>query len=152
MKTIEISLKIAVLAGFVALQSGCGMVEGKAEAEVDARAFLDQRVADGGAGDASAYAAEFFEATTKEDWAEIKDLVVKANGNLKSYALMTFDVDANASTDKRNGVMVTLVYETTYERGNGQETLSLFRPEGGTKFEIIGHNYNTPEINAAMKR
>jgi hypothetical protein len=136
---------ICVVLILVSVVFGCGVTNGKGDAEKVAQALLNERIEKGGFGSDSVYSDVFRKATTPEKWENIKKLVSAAMGNLKSYKLNTWKVTKQA-TSELSGTVVNLVYDTVYEKGNGVETLTLYRPVSGKAYLIISYYFNSPEI------
>ena len=125
---------------------GCGFMGGKDAAEKRANECLDDRIKNGGIGKNAFYSPEFWKVTTKDKWAQMTNLVAKANGDLTSYSLNTWNLKTQAHTNKLSGMFVTLVFDTTYKTGSGQETFIMHRSKKKDDFTILSHNINTPEI------
>lgn len=124
----------------------CSLFSGKGDAEKVAESLLNERIEKGGFGSDSYYSEYFWKAAERGKWENIKNLVSKAMGNLKSYKLQTWNITTQAKINDLSGTIVKLVYETTYEKGKGAETIILHKPLSGNTFTIIGHNFNSPEI------
>ena len=41
-------------------------------------------------------------------------------------------------------------YETVYKKGIGTETLTIHKPLVGNEFSIIGHNFNSKQIQEVI--
>jgi hypothetical protein len=145
----------AIMAGvYLAVgMSGCGLLSGKGDAEKVAEAFLEDRIAIGGfAGPDEYYSGIFRQNTNEEQWESILQLVGKAMGNLKSYSLREWNTQSKVHTSQLSGTFVVLVYDTEYEKGKGQEKLTMHKGTGGKDFKIIGHNINSPRIQEMIKK
>ncbi|MBF0430250.1 MAG: hypothetical protein HQK83_03155 [Fibrobacteria bacterium] len=135
------------LPGFLSLLfMGCGMAGDKKYAEVAAEAFLKERLEQGGYGSKDQYSDIFWENTKEEKWEGIKKLVSKAMGQIKGYSLNTWNIEKKANTDGVSGTFVTLLYDVEYERGKGQETITMHRGLGFEEFKILGLNFTSDEI------
>jgi hypothetical protein len=130
----------------------CGLVTGKGDAEKVAKSLLNERIEKGGFGSDTYYSEYFWKAVEREKWENLKKLVDKAVGNLKSYKLKTWNVTTQAKTNDLSGTIVKLVYDTVYEKGNGTETIILHRPIAGKTYTIVGHYFNSPEIQKLLDK
>jgi hypothetical protein len=130
----------------------CGLVTGKGDAEKVAKSLLNERIEKGGFGSDNYYSEVFWKSTDSQKWENIKQLVDKAMGNLKSYKLKTWNVTTQAKTNDLSGTIVSLVYDTVYEKGNGTETIVLHKPITGKTFKIVGHHFNSPEIQKLIDK
>lgn len=130
----------------------CSVVKGKAEAEKVAGSLFQERIKNGWTGSDKYYSDIFFKGTTEQKWSNIQTLVTKAMGELKSYSLTTWNVQAKVHSDEISGTIVVLEYETSYEKGNGTETLTIHKPVMGGNFSIIGHNINSELIQKLIDK
>ena len=46
-----------------------------------------------------------------------------------------------------SGTFAVLVFETQYEKGSGQEKLTLLQRSALSEFEIVGHQFDSRQIN-----
>ena len=132
--------------------SACSFVKGKAEAETFAEAIFQERINRGGFGADQYYSKIFWENTEINEWTNIKKLVTNAMGDLKAYTLSTWNIQSNIKTNGLSGTIVVLQYETEYEKGNGTETLTIHKPLAGKKFSIVGHNFNSDNIQKYIQK
>lgn len=151
MKTFQRIVLVAVVA---ALAFGCGIITGKKEAEQVAMSFFNDRIENGGTGSPDFYSEKFWEATDPEKWDAIQALVQKAMGNLTGYHLEGWQSKqlTMVSGDTPSGTYVSMHFSTTYEKGSGTETLTLYCPASGGPFTILGHNFNSAAIREAIDR
>ena len=147
-KTIYVVATLLIILFF----SSCGLITGKGDAENIAEALLNERIKNGGFGSDEYYSEIFWKSTDNGKWEMIKNLVDNAVGDLKSYKLKTWNVKTQAKTNELSGTIVNLVYDTVYVKGNGTETITLYRPLMGEKFSIIGHHFNSPEIQKLIDK
>lgn len=139
--------------GCVALMLvACGMVQGKGEAEKIAEALLEERINSGQFASDQFYSDLFWANTNEKNWSDIKNLVEKAMGNLTSYSLVSWNVQSKVHTGDFSGTFVVLVYATTYEKGNGTETLTIHKPSSGDEFLILGHHFNSQQIQQLINQ
>lgn len=124
----------------------CSMVTGKGEAEDTAASFFKERIQNGWTETDHYYSKIFWDSTGIQKWSNIRNLVLKAMGPLKSFSLQTWNVQSKVHTNELSGTIVRLVYETEYEKGKGIETLVLHKPLTGKNFSIVGHNINSEQI------
>jgi hypothetical protein len=124
---------------FVSVLFSCGLVSGKGDAEEVAEALLKERIEKGGFGSDTYYSEYFWKAVEPGKWENIKKLVDKAMGNLKTYKLQTWKVTTQAKTNDLSGTIVNLVYETVYEKGKGTETITLYKLLAGKTYSIVAH-------------
>jgi hypothetical protein len=126
--------------------SACSIVKGKGEAEKVAERFFQERIDNGWAGSSKYYSDLVFTGETKEQLTAIHRLVTKAMGRLENYLLTDWDISAKLHTNQISGIVVTLEYDTYYEKGRGSETLTFHKPFMGSDFLIIHHNFNSELI------
>ena len=137
------SLRIIVCAILSLSVVACGVVKGKAQAEKVAESLFQERISNGWTGSGKYYSDLFWKNTTKNKWSNIQKLVTLAMGDLKSYSLTTWNVKSKVNLNGGSGIVVVLVYATVYEKGEGTETLTIYKPLMGKKFAILGHNFNS---------
>jgi len=142
---------IIILGVSVSLYS-CGVVEGKGEAEKLAESMFQNRTNNGWNGSDQYYPALFWEKTDTAKWSNIQNLVTEAHGELQSFSLNTWRIKSGVSTNQLSGTLVTLVYENTYDQGRVSEALLLYKPLAGTKYSIIGHNFNSTQIQDLIEK
>ncbi len=130
----------------------CGMVKGKGEAEKIAAALFEERINSGQFASDQFYSDLFWENTDEKNWSDIKNLVEKAMGSLTSYSLISWNVQSKVHTGDFSGTFVVLVYATTYEKGNGTETLTIHKPLSGDEFLILGHHFNSQQIQELINQ
>ncbi|MGD8687210.1 MAG: hypothetical protein PVH15_10595 [Syntrophobacterales bacterium] len=144
MKKIYIFL-IAI--SFVGSFLGCSLISGKEDAETVAESFMEDRIAHGGfAGHDTYYGDIFWQHAKEEDWQRVQQMVDIALGDLNSYSLLTSNTQSKFHTNELSGTFVTLVYNTEYEKGNGLETLTMYKGLKDKDFRIIGQHVNSPKI------
>jgi hypothetical protein len=144
MKKIYIFL-IAI--SFVGSFLGCSLISGKEDAETVAESFMEDRIAHGGfAGHDTYYGDIFWQHAKEEDWQRVQQMVDIALGDLNSYSLLTSNTQSKFHTNELSGTFVTLVYNTEYEKGNGLETLTMYKGLKDNDFRIIGQHVNSPKI------
>jgi hypothetical protein len=132
--------------------SGCGFVKGKDEAEKVAAAFFEERIAQGGFGGDRFYSKEFWEYTEEEKRDDIKAIAADAHGRLRTYALNSWNVQSKYYAVQLSGTFVTLLYDTSYEKGSAQEKLTLFRPVGSEEYKLLGLNIASDDIQALIRK
>ena len=150
MKRIYIFL---IALNFVGSCWGCGLITGKGDAEKVAGSFLEDRIANGGfGGDDKYYSDIFWQYTDEHEWKNITRLVDKAMGNLNSYSLITWNTQSKFHTNQLSGTFVVLVYHTEYEKGKGQETLTMYKGVKDKDFLILGQHINSAKIQELLYR
>lgn len=132
--------------------SSCGMVKGKGEAEDVAKSFFNSRIQKGWEETDPYYSKLFWKNTTTQDWENIKNLVSKAMGNMKTFSLQSWNIQSKVNTNELSGTLVRLIYDVEYEKGSGVETLVLHKPLLGKKFTILGHNINSAQIQNLINK
>ena len=132
----------------------CGFVKGKGEAEKIAESLFEERIGKGQFdSDLDRYYSElFWKNVDDKKWSDIKKLVKTAMGDLKSYVLITWNVQSKVDTNEISGTIVVLVYETTYENGLGTETLTIHKSLTGDTFAILGHHFNSEQIQELINK
>ena len=129
---------------------GCGVIKGKGEAEEVAESLFQERIHSGWFGADRYYSDLFWEHTDEKKWADIKNLVKKVMGDLKSYSLTSWNVQSKVNANSISGTIVVLEYQTVYKNGVGTETLTIHKPLTGDKFSILGHNFNSKQIQQVI--
>ena len=142
---------IVLLTSLLAL-SGCGVVEGKGEAEKVAQAMFEARIKNGWAGSDQYYSDLFRKRTNGKKWADVQRLVTSAMGELRSYSLNSWKVQSGIKTNDLSGTIVVLVYQTQYEKGKGTETVTVHKPLMGKKYVIVGHNIDSDKIRQLIDK
>jgi len=138
---------ILIAINFLGSILGCGLMTGKGDAEQVAESFLQDRIVNGGfAGDDKYYSDIFWQHTNEKTWENINQLVEDALGDLNSYSLKTWKTQSKVHTSQLSGTFVVLVYDTEYEKGNGQETLTMHKGVQGQDYLILGHHIDSPRI------
>jgi hypothetical protein len=150
MKKISVFL---IMISFVGSFLGCGLITAKEDAEKVAQSFLEDRITNGGfGGDDRYYSDIFWQYTDENEWKNIKRMIDKALGNLNSYSLTTWNTQSKFHTNQLSGTFVVLVYDTEYEKGRGQETLTMYKGVTDKDFLILGQHVNSPEIQKLLYR
>lgn len=144
---------ILVAISFVGSFLGCGLINGKGDAEKVAESFLEDRIANGGfGGDDKYYSDTFWQYTNENEWKNITRLVDKALGNLKSYSLTSWNTQSKFHTNQFSGTFVVLVYDTEYDKGKGQETLTMHKGMKDNDFLILGQHINSQKVQELLYR
>lgn len=78
----------------------------------------------------------FFEATSRNDWASTIKRIRDECGTPKSHVLQNWTAHSRIGTDSGSGVV--LIYDVEYVHCHMTETISTFRPAGGER-KITGH-------------
>jgi hypothetical protein len=73
-------------------------------------------------------------------------------GDLQSYSLISWNEQYKLYTNEISGTIVVLVYETTYEKGIGTETLTIHKSLTGDTFAILGHHFNSELIQEYINK
>jgi len=130
-----------------ALLGGCGYVNEFDGARQVADRFFEDRFENGGVGRDEFYSRVFWENTDITRWQNIKRLVNLSLGDLQSYSLVSWNLQDQLPTSQLSGTFAVLVFETEYEKGSGLEKITLRRQGGWDKFEIVGHQIDSEQIN-----
>lgn len=142
---------LGLLVLFISGLGGCGLASGVGDAQKRAEAFLDDRIANGGTGDDAYYGEAFWKATDREKWAKLQAFIERSLGKVERYSLKTWNVQTKAMTGQLSGTFVTLVYTITYEKGTGEEVLTLHKGIGGDTFHLLGHRFNSEIFKNLME-
>jgi hypothetical protein len=140
---------IASVIIFLSLIS-CGVIKGKGEAQKIAESLFQERINSGWLDSNRYYSDLFWEKTDENKWSNIKHIVSQALGDLESYSLTSWNVQSKVNTNEMSGTIVVLEYETLYKKGIGTETLTIHKPLMGHKFSILGHNFNSDQIQQVI--
>jgi hypothetical protein len=140
---------ITIVFVFLSLLS-CGVIKGKGEAEKIAESLFQERITSGWFDSDRYYSDLFWENTDEKKWTNIKNIVKQALGDLESYSLTSWNVQSKVKTNEISGTIVVLQYETVYNKGIGTETLTIHKPLMGNKYSILGHNFNSKQIQQVI--
>ena len=140
---------IASVIVFLSLIS-CGVIKGKGEAQKIAESLFQERINSGWIDSDRYYSALFWKNTDEKKWSNIKNIVKLALGDLESYSLTSWNVQSKVNTNAISGTIVVLEYETVYKKGIGTETLTIHKPLMGNEFSILGHNFNSKQIQQVI--
>ena len=136
-----------VILGVAVLINGCGSLDKFDNAREVADNFFKDRFENGGAGSDEFYSKLFWDNTDAVEWRNIKKLVGLSLGELQSYALVSWNVHDQLPTSQISGTFAVLVFDTRYEKGSGREKLTLLQRSGLSEFEIVGHQFDSQQIN-----
>jgi len=139
-----LGILIILLAGLI---GGCNYVSELDNACKAADRFFEDRFENGGAGSDGFYSKVFWDNTDAAAWRNIKKLVDLSLGELRSYTLVSWNVQDQLPTSQLSGTFAVLVFETEYEKGSGREKLTLLKRGGWAEFEIVGHQIDSQQIN-----
>jgi hypothetical protein len=127
--------------------TGCSSVNEFDHALSVAENFFKDRFENGGAGRDEFYSKIFWDNTDAAEWRNIKKLVDLSLGELQSYTLVSWHVKEQLPAGQLSGTFAILVFETQYEKGLGREKLTLLQRSGWSEFEIVGHQFDSRQIN-----
>ena len=127
--------------------SACSYINGFDSARQVADRFFEDRFENGGVGRDEYYSKVFWDNTDHARWQNIKKLVNLSLGELQSYSLLSWNLQDQLPTSQLTGTFAVLVFETEYEKGSGLEKITLLRQDGWDKFEIVGHQIDSEQIN-----
>ncbi len=125
---------------------GCGMTDDIKEADLMMKSYFDARIKTKDAGPDQFYSTHFKEATSQQEWDNIKLLVEEAHGELQSYEQLTWKLEHSVSTNEISGTMVMYTYKTVFEKGMANESITLIKNEKNPQFKILAHQYNSENI------
>jgi hypothetical protein len=140
---------ISIVIVFLPLLS-CGVIKGKGEAQKIAESLFQERINSGWLDSDRYYSELFWKNTDENKWSNIKRIVTQALGDLESYSLTSWNVQSKVNTHAISGIIVVLEYETVYKKGIGIETLTIHKPLMGNEFSILGHNFNSKQIQQVI--
>ena len=140
---------LILFAGFI---NGCNPGVGFDQANSVAEHFFKDRFENGGAGSDEFYSKVFWDNTDTSQWRNIKKLVELSLGKLQSYTLVSWNLQDRLPTSQLSGTFAVLVFETEYEKGSGREKLTLLQRSGWDEFEIVGHQFDSQQINEMVLR
>ncbi len=139
------------LCGFIILTAvfmgGCAALDEFNHARSVAENFFKDRFENGGAGSDAFYSKIFWDNTDAAEWHNIKKLVDLSLGELQSYTLVSWKLRDQLPTSQISGTFAVLIFETQYEKGSGREKLILLQRGGWSEFEIVGHQFDSQQIN-----
>jgi|GEM_PF-4862831 len=136
----------------VFIVTGCGLPESVSEANIFFDDFYKHRIDSGWTDTDKFYSQEFHESASTEDWNRIKNLVTNANGSVRSFEKISWNVKSNSSTNKISGTTATYTFRTTNVVGEVIETVALVKNRDNPTFKIISHNFNSPEIQKIINQ
>ncbi len=146
MKTsIHYSFAVALFVVASLLLGGCGFVKGKKDAEaVLARHF--QALTTNGFDTAMAdYGAQFFQKTTKQDWAKALTKLSGKLGTYQSHSITSWRVFKKAGLSGA-GTTVLFQCQVTYSKHPSTESFTLFKGVTDSEYKIIGHLINSTAL------
>jgi hypothetical protein len=146
MKTLTPRIFAVGLAAItLSLLGGCGFTQGKKDAEaVLTRHF--QTIATNGFDTAmSDYGAQFFQKTTKDEWAKALTKLSSKLGTYQSHNVGDWRVFKNAGTTGA-GTTVSIQCQVTYSKHSATESFTMFKGVNDTDYKIIGHNINSAAL------
>ena len=145
MKVTKVLCGLMILVAFAI--TGCSSVDEFIQAKKVAENFFKDRFENGGAGSDEFYSKIFWDNTDAAEWRNIKKLVDLSLGALQSYTLVSWNLKEQLPTEQLSGTFAILVFETQYEKGSGQEKLTLLQRSALAEFEIVGHQFDSRQIN-----
>ena len=125
MKVTKVLCGVMILVAFAI--TGCSSVDEFIQAKKVAENFFKDRFENGGAGSDEFYSKIFWDNTDAAEWRNIKKLVDLSLGALQSYTLVSWNLKEQLPTEQLSGTFAILVFETQYEKGSGQEKLTLLQ-------------------------
>lgn len=140
---------IAIVIVFLPLFS-CSVIKGKGEAQKIAESLFQERINSGWFDSDRYYSELFWKNTDENKWSNIKHIVTQSLGDLESYSLTSWNVQSKVNTHAISGTIVVLEYKTVYKKGIGIETLTIHKPLMGKEFSILGHNFNSKQIQQVI--
>ena len=140
-------LSILCVATFIV---GCGMTDDIKEADLMMKSYFDARIKTKDAGPDQFYSTHFKEATNQQEWDNIKLLVEAAHGALQSYEQLTWKIQHSVSTEEISGTLVVYTYQTVFEKGMANESITLIKNEENPQFKILAHQYNSDNIQKML--
>jgi hypothetical protein len=143
-------VKLIVILSLCSLLWGCGVSDDIKDADLTMKNYFDVRIKTQDAGPNQFYSTHFKAETSEEDWNNIKLLVNKAHGNLKSYEQLTWKIESSVSTETISGTMVFYTYKTEFENGMANESITLIKNEENPKFKILAHQFNSDNIQKLL--
>ena len=146
------AISIALVVIWALSISACNIGKGKEEAEQVAEQLFETRIDNGWSGTERFYSEAFFGGENREKWSTILRIVTKAMGRLENYTLSEWNVSTKFQTGEISGILVTLEYDTYYEKGTGRETLMIRKPFLGGEFLIISHHFNSDLIQQLIDK
>lgn len=140
-----------LLGAAIVTLAGCAGPDHEDAAMDHTQAYLDQRLESGEVYLESFYSERFLEFTSEEDWANIQSVVDSVHGDLAGFTMVSFSVSEGALPGGTAGWYATFLLETRYERGTGNEQISLFRSSPDAPFRIVGHRIDSPDIRNVIR-
>lgn len=145
MKVTKVLCGLMILLAFAI--TGCSSVDEFNQAKKAADNFFEDRFENGGAGSDEFYSKLFWDNTDAVEWRNIKKLVDVSLGGLESYTLVSWNLHEQLPSTQISGTFAVLVFETRYEKGSGREKLTLLQRSALSEFEIVGHQFDSQQIN-----
>ena len=136
---------VALVAATSLLIGGCGFTQGKKDAEaVLTRHF--QTIATNGFDTAMAdYGTQFFQKTTKDQWAKALTKLSDKLGSYQSHTVTGWRMFKKAGTTGA-GTTASLQCQVTYSKHTATESFTLFKGVGDSDYKILGHNINSTAL------
>jgi hypothetical protein len=129
---------------------GCGVSDDIKEADLMMKSYFDTRIKTKDAGPDQFYSTHFKQATNQQEWDNIKLLVDAAHGDLQSYEQLSWKIQHSVSTEEISGTMVMYTYQTDFEKGTANESITLIKNEENPQFKILAHQYNSDNIQTML--
>ena len=130
---VLILLLFVLSSGYLLWQCGSGVAEGRSMANASVQHFHDQLNAAQFEQIYTESDARFQSDASKEDILKLFEAVHRKLGNTKSQNLSFWNV--NTTT---NGFFITVVYDTSFERGSAQENFTWVKE--GNKLSLVGYH------------
>jgi hypothetical protein len=146
MKTPKLPLvAIALFILAFLLLGGCGFTQGKKDAEaVLVRHF--QAVSTNGFSAALAdYGAQFFQNTTKDQWAKVLAKLSDKLGAYQGHTVTGWNVASDMGTGGTTTI-VSLQCQVTYSKQTATESFTLRKGVADADYKIIGHQISSAAL------
>jgi hypothetical protein len=138
-------LAVALLAGVALWVGGCGVMDGKKDAEAILTRHFQTIATNGFEAALEDYGADFFKKTKKEEWSKALAGTSKKLGTYQSHTVTTWRLFKKAGTVGA-GTTVSLQCQVTYSKHSATESFTLFKGVSDSDYKIVGHQINSTAL------
>jgi hypothetical protein len=135
----------ALFAAVSLLLGGCGLTQGKKDAEAVLTRHFQTITTNGFETAISDYGTQFFQKTTKDEWTKALAGMSRKLGTYQSHTVTSWRTFTKAGTSGA-GTTVSLQCQVTYSKHPATESFTLFKGVGHSDYKIIGHQINSTAL------
>jgi hypothetical protein len=136
---------VALLATVPLLLGGCGLTQGKKDAEAVLTRHFQTITTNGFDTAISDYSTQFFQKTTTAEWAKALAGMSRKLGTYQSHTVTSWRMFTKAGTGGA-GTTVSLQCQVTYSKHPATESFTLFKGVGDSGYKIIDHQISSTAL------